>query len=63
MLEMFDPPILLNRDALPELPISITNRREATAIFTRPSEANKANEFRAGEARHFLPSFDRISSG
>jgi len=33
MLEMFDPPILLNRDVLPELPISIANRREAAAIF------------------------------
>ena len=34
MLEMFDPPILSNRDVLPELPISIANRREAAALAT-----------------------------
>ena len=43
MLEMFDPPILLNRDVLPELPISIANRREAAAIFkTLPPPAESS---------------------
>ena len=30
---MFDPPILLNRGGLPQLPISIATRREAVAVF------------------------------
>ena len=29
----FDPPILLNPSALPQLPTSITTRREAVAVF------------------------------
>jgi hypothetical protein len=29
----FDPPILLNRSGLSELPMSITTRREAAAVF------------------------------
>jgi len=29
----FDPPILLNRCGLPQLPMSITTRREAAAVF------------------------------
>ena len=34
MREMtFDPPILLNRDRLPELPTMIATRREATAVL------------------------------
>jgi hypothetical protein len=30
---MFDPPILLNRDRLSELPAMIATRREASAVF------------------------------
>ena len=30
---MFDPPILLNRGALPQLPTSITTRREAAPFL------------------------------
>jgi hypothetical protein len=34
MLEMtFNPPILLNRDGLPDLPTTITTRSEAAAVF------------------------------
>jgi hypothetical protein len=34
MLEMtFDPPILLNRDGLLDLPMTITTRSEATAVL------------------------------
>ena len=29
----FDPPILLNHDGLPQLPMRITTRREAAAVF------------------------------
>jgi hypothetical protein len=30
---MFDPPILLNRGGLPQLPMSIRTRREVVAVF------------------------------
>jgi hypothetical protein len=33
MREMFDPPILLNRDRLPELPTTITTPGEASAVL------------------------------
>jgi hypothetical protein len=29
----FDPPILLNRDGVPELPKTVATRREAAAVF------------------------------
>jgi hypothetical protein len=35
MHETFDPPVLLNSEALPEFPRSITTRREATTILRR----------------------------
>ncbi len=36
MSERFDPPILLNRDELPELPKKIATRREAAAVLAMP---------------------------
>jgi hypothetical protein len=33
MIEMFDPPILLNRERLPELPTTITTPGEASAVL------------------------------
>jgi len=35
MNEAFDPPILLNTDVLPDFPVSIATRREATIVLGR----------------------------